>query len=111
GRGLRSVWYPIHTRYTVPITFSTVNAVADASSSADTPNEAAEAWTVSPDAPPTVVSRPARRPAASAFRVTSAWSGPGIMMSTRAAPTKVHIRLRPPSGDHRAPRRPPPGAP
>ena len=80
----------------MPTTFSAVNATAEATSSAETPSAAAVAWMVRPDAPPSIVNRPAPRPPESALRVISAWSGPGMTISTRAAARNVHISTGPP---------------
>ena len=89
----RSICTPSQSRYAAPTSFSAVNALAEASSSADSPRAAALAWTASPSTPPSIVSSPPARPPTRAFRVIRAWSGPGIMISTSAAIANVVIAV------------------
>jgi hypothetical protein len=95
----QSICAASHSRYTAPTIFNTVNAVAEASSSADSPSAAAPACTVSPRTPPSIVNTPPYRPPTRALRVIRAWSGPGSMISTRAAIANVVMDLTMPPHD------------
>jgi hypothetical protein len=72
-----------------PKTFSTVNAVADAATSAETPNIDATAHSARPAASPAVAITAGRRPPRAAECTTSAVAGPGESASIAATGTNV----------------------
>ena len=81
-QAIRSAWTPSQTRYTAPTIFKVRNAGSDRRRSAATPTLAASDHTASPSTTPTEVETATRRPPKSAFRPTSAMSGPGATITT-----------------------------
>ena len=69
----------------MPAIFSTPNAVADAASSAESPNAASRLCSTRPAETPSIEAKPRARPPASVCPRNSVMSGPGVMISTQAA--------------------------
>ncbi len=72
---------PIQTRYAPPTHFSSVNAVADAASSADNPSAAAKMCTKQPAPMPSAAIAPPRQPWLVERLTMYSVSGPGEMFS------------------------------
>src|SRR3954469_2126340 len=83
----RIVWMPSQTRYAAPTSLTVVYAVADATSSAERPTARATPCTHTPVRLPAIVRCASRVPPRSTWRVISAMSAPGIIV-TRTEPSR-----------------------
>ncbi len=72
-------------RYAAPTIFSTVNAVADAARSADSPTATIVVWMRMPVDAPAAAANPARREWLIVFDRDSVMSGPGVIVSAMTA--------------------------
>src|SRR4029077_14953958 len=86
---------PRYARYAAPASLRTVNAVEERSRSTPTPKVAAAAYDRMPAATPSADIVDARGPEASALRMISAVSGPGVAISS--ADSATHATSRPSS--------------
>ena len=76
---------PSATRYAAPAHFTTVNAVAEDTTSDEMPTAAARTWTSPPAAMPSADTSPATRPRSMPCATMYSTAGPGTTMSASAA--------------------------